>query len=317
MVLSTSGSYYNSTTVVPLTATPNGGYSFVNWTGNVANSTSATTSITMTAPQSVTANFSLIIVASPTTTSMSSNNNPSFTSAPGNSVTFTATVTSNTTVNEGTVTFSDPANNFTCSGGNTVPVSNGTASCTTSFGTEGFDIITAAYNGTVNFQAGSGNFVQFVSNHTVVTGNQYCNPGAVTIPNTNGPATPYPSEIFVSSFSGNLSKLTITLNGINSSNKLNKTYIAFGTVKVGQRATGSVTLTSTGDTPLLINSVGVVGSTDFTVNNLCPSSLAPNNSCTINVTFTPTAKKARTGTLQGNDNASTSPQTRTLSVTGD
>jgi Divergent InlB B-repeat domain/Abnormal spindle-like microcephaly-assoc'd, ASPM-SPD-2-Hydin len=52
-----SGNYYNSGTVVPLTATANAGYNFSNWTGNVANSTSASTTITMTAPQSVTANF--------------------------------------------------------------------------------------------------------------------------------------------------------------------------------------------------------------------------------------------------------------------
>jgi hypothetical protein len=216
-VTPTSGNYYNSGTVVPLTATANAGYNFVNWTGNVANSTSASTSITMTAPQSVTANFALIIVAAPTTTSVSSNNNPSFTAAPGNSVTFTATVTSNTTVNEGTVTFSDPANNFTCSGGNTVPVSNGQATCTTSFTTEGSNTITAAYNGTVNFQGSSGFITQTVNNHTVVNGNQFCNQGAITVPNASGAATPYPSNIFVSGLSGNIGAVTVTLNNISSS----------------------------------------------------------------------------------------------------
>jgi len=216
-VTPTSGNYYTSGTVVPLTATPNAGFSFTNWTGNVANSTSASTSITMTAPQSVTANFSLIIVAAPTTTSVSSNNNPSFTAAPGNSVTFTATVTSNTTVNEGTVTFSDLANDFTCSGGNTVPVSNGQASCTTSFTTEGARNVTASYNGTVNFQASSGFITQTVNNHTVVTGNQFCNTGAITIPSTAGAATPYPSNIFVTGLSGNIGAVTVNLNNISSS----------------------------------------------------------------------------------------------------
>jgi hypothetical protein len=216
-VTPSSGNYYTSGTVVPLTATPNAGFSFTNWTGNVANSTSASTSITMTAPQSVTANFSLIIVAAPTTTSVSSNINPSFTAAPGNSVTFTATVTSNTTVNEGTVTFSDPANDFTCSGGNTVPVSNGQASCTTSFTTEGSRNVTAAYNGTVNFQASSGFITQTVNNHTVVTGNQFCNTGAITIPSTAGAATPYPSNIFVTGLSGNVGAVTVNLNNISSS----------------------------------------------------------------------------------------------------
>jgi hypothetical protein len=214
----TSGNYYTSGTVVPLTATANAGYTFTNWTGNVANSTSASTSITMTAPQSVTANFSLIIVAAPTTTSVSSNNNPSFTTAPGNSVTFTATVTSNTTVNEGTVTFSDPANDFTCSGGNTVPVSNGQATCTTLFGTEGSRNVTATYSGTVNFQTSSGVITQTVNNHTVVTGNQFCNQGAISIPNTAGAATPYPSNIFVTGLSGNIGSVTVNLNKVSSSN---------------------------------------------------------------------------------------------------
>ena len=52
-----SGTFYNPDTVVPLTATANGGYSFGGWTGGVANASSASTSVTMSAPQSVTANF--------------------------------------------------------------------------------------------------------------------------------------------------------------------------------------------------------------------------------------------------------------------
>jgi hypothetical protein len=216
-VTPTSGNYYNSGTVVPLTATPNTGYTFTNWTGNVANSTSASTTITMTAPQSVTANFSLIIVAAPTSTSVSSNNNPSFTTAPNNAVTFTATVTSNSTVNEGTVTFSDPANDFTCSGGNTVAVSNGQATCTTSFTTEGSRVITAAYSGTVNFQGSSGMLTQVANNHTVVNGNQFCNPNGPTLSSTAGAATPYPSEIFVTGLTGNINTLTVNLNNISSS----------------------------------------------------------------------------------------------------
>src|SRR5208282_5875557 len=52
-----SGNFYNSGTVVPLTATANSGFNFSSWTGNVASSTSASTTITMSGPQSVTANF--------------------------------------------------------------------------------------------------------------------------------------------------------------------------------------------------------------------------------------------------------------------
>lgn len=52
-----SGTYYPSGTTVNLSATPKSGYAFSNWTGNVANASSASTTITMSGPQSVTANF--------------------------------------------------------------------------------------------------------------------------------------------------------------------------------------------------------------------------------------------------------------------
>jgi hypothetical protein len=52
-----SPAFYNAGTVVPLTATPNPGATFSQWMGNVTNSTSASTTITMSAPESVTAEF--------------------------------------------------------------------------------------------------------------------------------------------------------------------------------------------------------------------------------------------------------------------
>jgi hypothetical protein len=57
----TSGTYYASGTVVPLLATPNSGYTFSTWTGNVASASSTSTSVTMNAPQNVTANFAAIV----------------------------------------------------------------------------------------------------------------------------------------------------------------------------------------------------------------------------------------------------------------
>jgi hypothetical protein len=213
--------HYVPGTVVTLTANPAVGYTFSSWSGSadLSSTTANPTTITMnSATESVTANFSLIVVATPTTTSVSSSNNPSFTTAPGNSVTFTATVTSNSTVNEGTVTFSDPAGDFTCSGGNTVAVSNGTATCTTSFTTEGSRNITAGYSGTINFQTSSGFVTQGVNNHTVQNGNQFCNQGPIAVPSTAGAATPYPSNIFVTGLGGNVGAVTVNLNNISSSN---------------------------------------------------------------------------------------------------
>jgi|HubBroStandDraft_1064217.scaffolds.fasta_scaffold00113_18 predicted outer membrane repeat protein len=221
-VTPTSGQYFALGAIIPVTATANAGFAFSNWTstgGTFDSTTSASTNFHMpAAPATVIGNFATIVVATPTTTSVSSNNDPSFTTAPGNSVTFTATVTSNSTVNEGMITFSDTANNFTCSGGNTVPVSNGQATCTTSFSTEGSQNITATYNGTVNFQTSNGFITQTVNNHTVVNGNQFCNQGPITIPSTAGAATPYPSNIFVTDLSGNVGAVTVNLNNISSSN---------------------------------------------------------------------------------------------------
>jgi RHS repeat-associated protein len=57
-----AGTFYPAGTAVSLTATPSTGYAFASWTGSVANSTAATTTITMNAPQSVTGNFTLVPV---------------------------------------------------------------------------------------------------------------------------------------------------------------------------------------------------------------------------------------------------------------
>ena len=78
-----------------------------------------------------------------------------------------------------------------------------------------------------------------------------------------------------------------------------------------------VTLTNPGTGPLTINSITASG--DFAQTNTCPSSpttLAALGTCTINVTFAPTAVGARTGTLTFTDNARGSPQTIPLTGTG-
>ena len=64
-------------------------------------------------------------------------------------------------------------------------------------------------------------------------------------------------------------------------------------------------------TPLTISVSG-----DFAETNTCAGSVAPNANCTISVTFTPTTAGTRGGALALTDNASSSPQTVTLSGTG-
>jgi len=53
----TSDGYYTPGTPVSITANPNTGYKFSSWTGNVANANNASTTVTMSGPETVTANF--------------------------------------------------------------------------------------------------------------------------------------------------------------------------------------------------------------------------------------------------------------------
>jgi hypothetical protein len=89
-----SGNYYNSGTAVSLLATPSSGYTFSNWTGSVANLNNAATTVTMTAPQEVTADFAAVTTPgaalSPTSLSFTS-------SAGATSASQTATLSNNGT----------------------------------------------------------------------------------------------------------------------------------------------------------------------------------------------------------------------------
>ena len=58
-----AGGYFNAGTAVAVTASPNTGYNFTGWTGPVASPDSASTTITMTGPQALTANFGVLATA--------------------------------------------------------------------------------------------------------------------------------------------------------------------------------------------------------------------------------------------------------------
>lgn len=82
-------------------------------------------------------------------------------------------------------------------------------------------------------------------------------------------------------------------------------------------AAKTVTLKNNQTVPLAI--AGISASGDFSQNSNCPmspSTLGVNLTCTISVTFTPTALGWRTGTLTVSDSASTSPQLEQLTGSG-
>ena len=80
----------------------------------------------------------------------------------------------------------------------------------------------------------------------------------------------------------------------------------------------SVTLTNTGTASLTISGYSFTGTngTDFSQTHTCGTTLAAGASCTISVSFKPTAAGTRTASLAVADNASGSPQTVALSGTG-
>jgi len=79
-----------------------------------------------------------------------------------------------------------------------------------------------------------------------------------------------------------------------------------------------VTLSNSGSAPMAVSSVAVTGSNsgDFAETDNCSAPLAVGGSCTINVTFTPSASGARAATLSVADNATGSPQGVSLNGTG-
>jgi hypothetical protein len=69
----------------------------------------------------------------------------------------------------------------------------------------------------------------------------------------------------------------------------------FGTQAVGSSSMQSVTVTSTGDAPLVI--AGIAAQGDFAQTNNCPATLVPGANCVVNVTFTPTLPSSRSGVM--------------------
>lgn len=110
---------------------------------------------------------------------------------------------------------------------------------------------------------------------------------------------------------------TVSLSGTGTSPTitLSPNSLTFGNQEVGTTSQPQpLTLTNTGGAALTISEI--VPSAGFAETNNCPSNLSAGGSCTINVSFTPTAIGSVTGTVSVTDNANGSPQTVSLSGTG-
>ena len=148
--------------------------------------------------------------------------------------------------------------------------------------------------------------------------------GSCAIPLTFAPtaAGSATGTLACSSNSMNLSasSASISLTGMGTATALpqvsfSATALTFGSQVVGSlSAPQTITLSNAGTASLSITSIWLVGqnATDFGMTTNCGTSLAPNASCAVSVTFSPVAAGVRSAQVTFNDSASSSPQTVTL-----
>jgi hypothetical protein len=111
----------------------------------------------------------------------------------------------------------------------------------------------------------------------------------------------------------------IELRGVGTVAEVQPGSLNFGSQTVGTKsAPQPVTLINTGSAVISVSQISIyeLYYKDFQESNNCPSSLAPQASCTINVSFKPGEKGAHTATLDITDNGGGSPQKVSLSGTG-
>ena len=179
-------------------------------------------------------NFNMQSNAHATTTSVTGSPNPATITSPATtaSVNLTAnvTVTDGTPLsddtNPGTVTFTDGATTL----GTANVSSTGVATLPGVALAEGTHQIVASYSGTdtgTEFGISTGTFDQRVDTATTIStpapgAYVFCNTGAITAPglgNDTGPASPYPSNIFVTGLPGTVKAVRVTLNGFQTTDQ--------------------------------------------------------------------------------------------------
>src|SRR5579871_259964 len=134
-------------------------------------------------------------------------------------------------------------------------------------------------------------------------------------PTVGGPQT---GTVNISDSASN-SPQTVALTGSGTLPvSLSPASLGFGNVAVGTTSPGkNITVTNHERVTVTFSNVQITGTnaSDFAQTNTC-TSVAPGTTCTVTVTFTPSAKGVRQATLTLTDTATNSPQTAKLSGTG-
>ncbi len=148
---------------------------------------------------------------------------------------------------------------------------------------------------------------------TTLAPNATCNVEITFTPSTAGAR---PGTLAVAT-SATTNPLLITLTGVGNQSKLliTPSALAFGNTAIGVSANLQLSLSNTGTAP--INAIALTATGDFIVSNPCAvTTLAPGNSCGVQITFTPAAAALQTGTLTIVSSDTLSPTTIPLTGAG-
>ena len=156
----------------------------------------------------------------------------------------------------------------------------------------------------------SGDFSQTNTCGASVAAHASCTIAITFTPTATGPRS---GSITITDNDPGTQTVSLTGTGTAPAVSLSPISLTFSPQPVGASSSPlSLTLANTGNATLTVTSISTSG--DFSQTNTCGSSVAANASCTINVTFKPTAIGTRTGAVTVTDNAS--PATQTVSLTG-
>jgi len=158
----------------------------------------------------------------------------------------------------------------------------------------------------------SGDFGQTNDCGTSVAASSSCTINVTFKPTLRGTRTG--SVTITDNASGTPHSISLQGTGIGPAATLSPGLTFTGQLVGTTSAAQAVTLSSTGETALAVNSISTTG--DFGQTNNCPNSLPNGQNCTIQVTFTPTARGTRNGTLNVTNDSTTSPVSVSLSGKG-
>jgi hypothetical protein len=156
---------------------------------------------------------------------------------------------------------------------------------------------------------------------TIPPNGAYCTMYVTFTPNATGQVT---DQITLTDNAGAVpgtqQTITLTGSGVTAATAvtITPTSLSFSSQNVGTISPPqNVTITNTGTQTLNITQISMGSSTDFSQTNTCgalQNTLAVSQSCTVSVSFTPTASGTRSASLKISDNATGSPQA--VSLTG-